>query len=59
MSGGRIYAPRPVVVGAAEIVKGIAESVFQPAPVPPGYVEKNMYISSIMKKKPGRSGGYT
>jgi hypothetical protein len=39
-------------VGAAEILKGMAEIVFRPSPVPAGYIEKNIFISSIAKKKP-------
>jgi hypothetical protein len=31
----------------------MAEIVFQPAALPPGYSEKNIYISSIVKKKLG------
>jgi hypothetical protein len=33
-------------------MNGMAAIVFDPAPVPAGYIQRNIYISSVANKKP-------
>jgi hypothetical protein len=40
------------IVDAATIMDGMAKIVFDPAPVPAGYIQRNIYISSVANKKP-------
>jgi hypothetical protein len=40
------------VVDAATIMAEMAKIVFDPAPVPAGYIQRNIYISSVVNKKP-------
>ena len=40
------------VVNAETIMNGMAAIVFDPAPVPAGYIQRNIYISSVANKKP-------
>jgi hypothetical protein len=39
-------------VDAKTIMEGMAKIVFDPAPVPAGYIKRNIYVSTVANKKP-------